>query len=66
MNHLDKYDLTTHQGAEAFRIRAYSIVGVGESDLTNSLWGRAWAIGHEGGAEEILYCFWDLCEMEDL
>ena len=66
MYYLAKLDLTTHQGSQAFKDEVFRIVGVTESRTTDSLWGRAWTMGHEGGWEEILYCFWDLCEMEGL
>ncbi len=64
MHQLLKYDLTTSQGTEAFKDQAFRIVGVTDSPLTNSLWARAWTIARDGGSEEVLYCFWDLCDIE--
>ena len=67
IHQLYRYDLTTGKGAEAFKNEVFRIVGVKENSLTNSLYARAWQMGWQGASwEDVLYAFWDLCDMEGL
>jgi len=58
-------NMSNPQTVEAFRMELFREHGVMETLDMLALFDYAWKVGHEGGFEEVYYCFADLLDMRE-